>query len=177
MSYFSKFPKFQYTQNNKTSLVTDILKRSTFISEYKPYTDLYASYTILDGETSQSLAYKYYGAATYHWVILMFNEIHNPYFEWPVDAFTLKNICIDKYTETTTYMVKHYEEDELVVGEVKEFKNKNVPWIPPIPIDGALPISFYEYEETLNDKKREILLLRPELLGEFVTQFSRSINV
>lgn len=177
MSYFSKFPKFEYTQNNKTSLVTDILRRSLFISEYTPHTDLYSSYTILDGETPQSLAYKYYGAATYHWVILMFNEIHNPYFEWPVDALTLKNICIEKYTETTMYMVKHYELNDLVVGEIKEFVDKNISWVPPTDVDGSTPISFYDYEEQLNDKKREILILRPELLGEFVTQFSRSINV
>jgi hypothetical protein len=176
MSYFSKFPKFEYTQDNKTSLVTDILRRSSFISEYKPYSDLYSSYAILDGETPQSLAYKYYGAATYHWVILMFNELHNPYFEWPVDSFTLKNICIEKYTETTMYMVRHYELDGLVVGEVKEFVDKNIPWIPPTDVEGRTPISFYDYEEQMNDAKRQILILRPELLGEFVTQFANTIN-
>ncbi len=177
MSYFSKFPKFEYTQNGKTGIITDILRRSSFISEYKPYTDLYSSYTVLEGETPQSLAYRYYGAATYHWIILMFNELHNPYFEWPVDSLTLKNICIDKYSELYMYMVKHYETDGLVVGQVKEFVDKNTVWIPPDVVVGATPISFYDYEEQLNDEKRQILILRPELLGEFVKQFAETINV
>lgn len=176
MSYFSKFPKFEYTQAGKTDRVTDILRRSSFISEYTNYTDLYASYTILDGETPQSLAYRYYGAATYHWVILMFNELHNQYFEWPVDAFTLKNICIEKYSELYMYMVKHYESESLVVGQIKEFVNKDTLWVPPEVVVGATPISFYDYEEQLNDDKRQILILRPELLGEFVKQFAESIN-
>ena len=58
MSYFSKFPKFEYTQNGKTGITTDILRRSSFISEYTNYVDLYSSYTILEGETPQSLAFR-----------------------------------------------------------------------------------------------------------------------
>jgi hypothetical protein len=107
----------------------------------------------------------------------MFNEIHNPYFEWPVDTLTLKNICIEKYTEVNMYMVKHYELDGLIVGEIKDFVDKNLTWIPPLDVDGATPISFYDYEEQLNDDKRQISILRPELLGDFVNQFAQTINV
>jgi hypothetical protein len=147
-----------------------------FISEYKPYTDLYSSYTILDGDTPQSLALKYYSSASYHWVIMMFNEIHNPYFEWPIDAFTLKNICIDKYGEDVMYMTRHIVDyDGDIVGEVKIF-DKSYTWIPPEIMPNTIPISFYDYEEELNDAKREIHILRPELLGDFVKQFGVSIN-
>lgn len=176
MSYFSKFPSFQYKLNGSEDIVTDILRRSTFISEYKPYTDLYSSYTIVDGETPQSIAIKFYKSPNYQWVVLMFNELHNIYGEWPLDSLALKNYCIDKYSEITMYMVKHYELDGIVVGEVKEFVDKNITWIEPDIINGSVPISFYEYEEQLNDKKREILILRPELLNEFVKQFSKSIK-
>lgn len=176
MSYFNKFPGIQYEFNGTYTVMRDILRRSAFISEYKPYTDLYSSYTIIDGDTPQSLAMRYYGAAKYHWVIMMFNEIHNPYFEWPVDAFTIKNICTEKYGEDTMYMTRHVIDDnDNIVGEVKIFK-KGIAWTPPDIPPNTTPIAFYDYEEELNDSKREIHILRPELLGNFIKQFGASIN-
>jgi Base plate wedge protein 53 len=176
MSYFNKFPGIQYELGGRYTILRDILCRSAFISEYKPYTDLYASYTIIDGDTPQSLALRYYGSAKYHWVILMFNEIHNPYFDWPVDAFVLKNICIEKYGEDTMYMTRHcIDADSNIVNEVKIF-DKEVTWVPPEIDPDTTPISFYDYEEQLNDSKREIHILRPELLGDFMKQFGASLN-
>lgn len=175
MTYFNKFPSTTYELAGDVNIVQDILRRSAFISEYKPYTDLYTPYTIIDGETPQSIAKRMYGAATYHWVVLMFNELHNPYHEWPVEPLTLKNICIDKYGEDVMYMTRHNEKDGDIVGEIKTFV-KGVEWVPPELIPSCVPVSFYEYEEALNHEKRFITLLRPELLGEFIKQFGSSIS-
>ena len=174
MSYFSNFPYTTYEFKGKEIVVKDILKRSAFISEYKPYTDLYSSYTILDGETSQYIANKVYGAATYHWVVLMFNEIHNPYFDWPLNSIDLQRYCEDKYGDTM-YQTKHYEIDGNVIGRIKDF-NPSVIWVPPVFTGLGTAISFYDYEVQLNDTKREIKILRPELLGEFVKQFEESLS-
>jgi Base plate wedge protein 53 len=164
-----------YELDNKKTVVRDILRRATFISEYKPYTDLYYPYTIIEGDTVQSLAMELYGSPFYHWVILMFNEIHNPYFEWPLDQYTLEKLCIDKYGADVMYQTKHFEKNGIVVGEVKEF-SKSITWIPPTYSGIATAVSFYEYEQKLNDAKRLITLLRPELLGEFVSQFEAALN-
>lgn len=180
MTYFSKFPLTVYKLDSKESVVTDILRRARFISEYKPYSDLYTPYTITDGESIESVAMTLYGASTYHWVVMLFNEIHNPYFEWPLSTLNMIRKCTDYYGEDTMYKTKHFEKNGLVVGEYKEF-SKEVLWVPPInpAINDLtiLPVSFYEYEEKENDKKRYIKIMRPELLGEFVRQFTTAINV
>lgn len=107
---------------------------------------------------------------------MMFNEIHNPYFEWPGDAFTIKNICIEKYGEDVMYMTKHcIDIDDNIVGEIKVF-DKTSTWVPPEILPDTTPIAFYDYEEEMNDKKREIHILRPELLGDFMKQFGNTIN-
>lgn len=176
MSYFEKFPYTTYELSGATHVVKDILRRSKFISEYVDYSDLYTTYTINDGETPQSIAHREYGAATYHWVILMFNEIHNPYFDWPMSQYDLDAYCKNKYTEEFMYMTKHYEVNGNVVGEIKEF-DITINWVPPTVIGiNQIPISFYDYEVRLNDKKREIRLLRSELLSQFVSEFGESIN-
>lgn len=174
MSYFSNFPNTVYEINGRESIVLDILRRSMFISEYRPYTDLFELYTIQDGETPQSIAMDFYKSANYHWVVMLCNEIHNPYFDWPMNQLDLERYCQDKYGDAM-YQTKHHEIDNIVVGNVKEFK-KGVAWIPPIFIGTATAISFYDYEQQLNDAKRDISILRPELIGDFITQFQESIN-
>lgn len=175
MTYFKKFPLTRYEVAGKESVVRDILRRATFLSEQLPYTNILTPYLIEDGDTPQSLAMSLYGATTFHWIVLMFNEIHNPYFDWPISPVDLEKLCIDRYGDAM-YMTRHQEKNNVVVGEVKVF-NKNVPWVPPAPVGESVAISFFDYEERLNDSRRSINLLRPELLGEFVAQFEAAINV
>lgn len=176
MSYFEKFPLMTYELLGKESIVRDILRRCSFISEYKPYTDLFTAYTIVDGDTPQSLAIKFYDSPYLHWVILITNEIHNPYFDWPLNILDLEKFCKEKYGAVTMYMTKHWEINNIVVGEVKVF-NSNVAWIPPTFTGSATAVSFYDYEQKLNDAKRQLTILRPELLGDFVKQFGDAVNV
>lgn len=176
MTYFSKFPLMIHESNGKETVVKDILRRARFISEYKPYTDLYTPYRISDGETPQSIAHSIYGAATYHWVVMLFNEIHDPYFDWPMSSHTLYDYCVDKYGEDNMYLVRHIEQDGNIIGEIKEF-NKDIPWVAPENDGNHLAVSFYEYEESVNEAKRSIHIMRPELLGDFVSQFGEWISV
>lgn len=174
MTYFSNFPNIAYEFNSKISVVKDILRRATFTSEYKPYTDLYTPYTILEGETPQSVADFFYGSPSFHWVVLIFNEIHNPYFDWPLDQLSVDKLCTEKYGDNV-FVTKHYELNGSVVGEVKDFSPDFV-WVPPSSVGLAVPITFYEYEHRINDEKRYIQIMRPELLSEFVQQFEVAIN-
>ena len=175
MSYFEKFPLMLYEVSGKEYVVRDILRRSAFISEYRPYTDLFEKYTISDGETPQSLALTTYGSASFHWVVLVSNELHNPYFDWPTDQLDLEKMTQQKYG-AAMYMTRHWEKNGLVVGEVKVFKDAQS-WVPPTFSGLATAVSFYDHEQSLNDAKREISILRPELLGDFVIQFEESISV
>lgn len=173
MSYFEYFPKMSYEFEGNKHTVTDILRRCAFISEYKPYTDLFYSHTIADGETPQSLAQQIYDSVNYYWIILLFNEIHNPYFDWPLIEQNMIAMCTEKYTQEVMLLTRHYEYEGLIVGEVKDF---SIPWEPPVDTGLGTSVSFYDYEVALNDAKREIQILRPELLGNFIDQFRKGIN-
>lgn len=175
MSYFQQFPLINYELNGQQYPMKDIFRQAGFITEYKPLSDLYESYTIIDGETPHMISERFYGSAEYFWVILVFNNIQNLYFDWPLTSHALELFCQEKYGEHWLE-VKHYENDGFVVGEYKDFHEN---WTPPImPSQSGLlyPVTFYEYESKVNDEKRRIEILRPELLSEFVTQFKKAIN-
>lgn len=180
MAYFSSFPNTVFEINGKDYIVKDIFRRCMFISEYKPYSDLYTTYTVKDGETPQMIANELYDSAGHDWVLLMFNEIHNPYFDWPMGQQNLENFVKDKYGENVMYMTKHYTQNGLIVGEVKEWVDGSTTWTPPTnPGPGnpnIYPVSFMEYETELNDARRIIHILRPELLSDFISQFDKAIN-
>lgn len=180
MSYFEKFPFTQYNYKGDSIRIRDFFRRSAFITEYKPLTDLYQSYIIKEGETAHYVAEKFYGSQLYHWVVLIFNEIHDQQFDWPLNQVSLENMCKDRYGDVVMYQTRHYERGGNVIGEVKEFSS-TVTWVPPTnpgPLDPLVyPVSFIEYETLLNDAKRQIKILRPELLSEFVKQYEASINV
>ncbi len=178
MSYFSYFPNFIYELDGKSFTVKDILRRSTFISEYKPYTDLYEEYTINDAESLQSIAETYYGSVYYYWVISLFNEIHDINFEFPMPTNTLE-ARIEELYGADKYKTKYFRDSStgLIAGEVKEyFLNYIEPEKPGEPgNERYTPVTFYDYETSLNEEKRYIKLLRKELLSDFIIQLRRSL--
>ena len=175
-NYFNKFPNTSYEFNRQTSVVKDIFRRSAFVSEYRPYSDLFEGYLIKDGETPEFLSMKFYGDSSYHWLLMVFNEIHNIHSDWPMNQLSLEQYCQAKYGEYA-FAISHYEIDGQIVGEVKTFSD---PWVPPPnPYPGnimCIPMTFFDAENTKNDAKRNIKILRPELIREFSVQFERSIR-
>jgi len=103
MSYFKKFPRLEYTFDNgiTSKIAVDILTRVGFKSKVKSTSEMFSSYDVEEGETPEVLADRYYGDPELHWVILIMNEIINPYYDWPISTRVL-NKFIDgvKYPGT-----------------------------------------------------------------------------
>ena len=104
MKYFESFPRSVYlldTENiyNK-QLVTDILARSTFLREVSNNTSIAYDYLIKEIDTPEIIAHKVYGDAYRSWVILLFNNILNPYYDWPMKTDVLENYINKKYGQT-----------------------------------------------------------------------------
>jgi hypothetical protein len=136
-------------------------------------------YEIQDGETVESMAYKIYNSADLHWVIMIFNDLYDVVEDWPRDSASFIAYCDEKYGIYKN-SVKHWVDSSgNVSGETKVF---SMPWVAPsnpgLPGNTEyVPITFSEYEADLNDKKRIIQILKPELLAEFIKQFKDSLNV
>ena len=91
MSYFNKFPLLNYSFDNgvTTKVAVDILKRIGFKDSIKNATELFTDYEVLDGETPEMVADKIYGDPSLHWIIIVMNDIVNPYYDWPLSSRVL----------------------------------------------------------------------------------------
>ena len=99
--YFNYFPKTFYSSNNSTTgldTVTNIISRFTFEQTLKDNSSAFYKYSVQDSDTPEIIAYKYYGSSERHWVVLLFNDIIDPQFDWPLRYDAFINFVDEKYT-------------------------------------------------------------------------------
>ncbi len=82
----------------------NILVRAKIIDYIKNTQSAYSNYTIRDGERPEHIAYRVYGQSDLHWVILLFNEIIDPLFEWPISSNDLETSVQKRYSGKTLFV-------------------------------------------------------------------------
>jgi hypothetical protein len=100
--YFNFFPKTFYEKPDVSvdaDLVTNIISRFGFESSFKDNTSIFYLYDIRDGDTPEIIARKIYGDAEKHWIILNFNDIVDPNYDWPLEQRSLNKFIEAKYSE------------------------------------------------------------------------------
>ena len=162
MAYFRYFNQINYdvrgVKNNvNIDVITNLLQRVRLKLNFVKNQSFFAQHQIVDGETPEFLAYKYYGNTELHWVILYSHQATNPYYDWPLTYFDLKKFVIKKYGEANINDTHHYEDaDGYEVDSTAS---------------GATAITNFLHEETLNDAKRNLTLIRPEYVSNVVKEF------
>ena len=99
--YFNYFPKTYYTSNNKATgidTVTNLIARFGFESKLKENALVFYEYNIQESDTPEIIASKYYDNPERHWIVLLFNDIIDPQFDWPLQYNTLIEYIDQKYT-------------------------------------------------------------------------------
>lgn len=161
--YFRKFPDiyYQYDINGKPTLkiVSDITTNVRFRKEILENVTLYDSYDVQDGETPEIVAAKLYGSTEYHWVVMLANDVHDHLEDWPLDSRTLDLMIQDKYVDP--YAIHHWVNKETGIIVDPQF----------FTFEEVASVTNYEHEVIVNDSKRRIKLISPDLLANILTQF------
>lgn len=146
MKYFQNFPKLIYTFDKDVEnqqLVVNLLARSSFLREIANNTDIAYDYSIQDSDNPEIIAHKFYGDPYRNWIILLFNRIINPYYDWPLKNDAFEKYVVDKYgttLEVAKSTIHHYEK---VVESVSTTNG--------VTLDSntkTFVISTYDYNET-----------------------------
>lgn len=117
MKYFESFPQTSYTLDTNTlsnQLVTNILARSTFLREIANNTSIAYEYSVKDTDTPEIVAHKIYGDPYRNWIILLFNQIINPFYDWPIKNDALEELIYKKYgqnIDVARSTIHHYEKE------------------------------------------------------------------
>ena len=172
--YFNSFPIIPYDSKGDLQFkdVTNLLRRVGMRTKLKTNTFLYDTYNVKEGETPEMIAHKLYGDSELHWVILLVNEITDRYHQWPMTGGQFLDYLNDKYSNPDG--IHHYETtqtsgDTKVKIEVENDVDEDA-------YTGLTPITNREYEENEQDKRRQIRLVDPSFVEQFVDEFKKLIN-
>ena len=165
--YFKQFPTIPYDSKGTGEFksVKNLLRRVGIRAKVKTNSMLFDTYDVRNGETPESIAFKLYGDAELHWVIMMINDITDRYHDWPMSEGQFQQYMKDKYSDADA--VHHYEiSQESGDTDIKiniGTSNTDYPT--------ATLITNYEHEQKLQDDRRNIRLLDPSFIGQFVTEY------
>jgi hypothetical protein len=163
MAYFEYFPTIGYDvrgekNNSRVQAITNVLvrirKKLNVVNSA-----FFEQYFINDGDRADTMAHQFYDDSTLHWVIMYANYMTNPYYDWPLPYFDLQKFVAKKYADING--VHHYED-----ADGYEVDSD---------VAGAKPITNFVYEETLNDQKRTINVIRAEYLPQVLEEFKTFI--
>ena len=140
--YFSKFKKIWYDidNNEKYRVVTNVLQRVAFRKRLKSEGDLYVEYNMKDGDKPEIIANKLYGSTKFHWVVLLFNDILNPYNEWVKETSTLERNIKNRYKGVPVFVNEVTEEEgfSFKTGDTISLYNVNEFGTPSDPQDATV---------------------------------------
>ena len=172
MAYFDRFPLMTYDikNNNVYKLVPNILRRVKLRAAIKSGVFLFDKFDVPMGDKPEDVAFKFYGDAELHWVILMTNNVTDRYYQWPMTQPQFQEFLEDKYDNPDG--IHHYEITRTSgrttsngPGDYSHLVECNSDE------DGASSVSNRDYEERLQDQYRQIRLLDPKYITAFTEEF------
>ena len=201
-NYFRRLPNLDYPSLLKTRKSNlDFVQTKNLFRRAKVREDLFANfmqfdkYKIIGDERPDNVSEKVYGTNNFDWVVLMANNIIDVYNEWPLTQQQLNQYLNDKYTPQELVSIHHHETVEfrdrdnqvivpagLIVDEnwnMEYFSGGQIRSINTPPSTSNMSekpvksVTFLEFETRLNEDKRDINVLKPDLIGLFLKDFDR----
>ena len=184
--YFRQVPDFEYVSRLPNAQISDFIrvknlfKRGKLAEDIFPNLNFFTQYQVEGDDRPDNVAYKVYDDSTLDWVVLLSNNYTNIQSEWPMLQNDFDRYLLDKYgTYEKLNAAHHYETSEI--------KNIDGATITPAGLtvasdysvtyydaatgqevekeNTAVEVTNLEYEEKIEDAKRNIYLLKPAYLN------------
>jgi len=161
--YFKQFPT---TIRDNITLV-NLLKRVRIRSKIFNDSASYYPYVIQLNERIEHVAYNYYGDAHLSWLVLLSNDIVDPYFDWYLNPDEFNKFIVKKYGSVAEAQstIKHYKNttDSHTVS-VDTFETSAASTLSGLSADDYVAVDAYTFEDELNESKKFIRLLDSSLV-------------
>lgn len=159
--FFSQYPNSLYKiSDSESTVVTDFIRSVSIDPVLKENSMYYTLYTAMDNETPEMISHRNYGSVQYHWIIILLNEKFDPFSDYPKSDDVLRSYAKKQYGSVDG--IHHYADiDGIQVDDLAVIK---------------YPVTNYEYLVAENEKKRQIKILRKEMIPEFISMYSGAIN-
>lgn len=97
MKYFQTIGTIYQPVDGNYVLMTNLMSRAKVISSLVQNPLVFYKYDIQEGDTPETIASKYYDDSYRYWIVLYFNELMNPFWDWPMPQQLLDKYIDNKY--------------------------------------------------------------------------------
>lgn len=183
MDLLAILPRVRY--DNKYN-VSNLLAKITTVRENLNHYTVFYPYEIKDGERPDTIAYDYYNDSKYAWLVMLVNDITDPYYQWPLDSRQFFDYLMVKYGQVHELksVIDHYRFQGIGGNTELDPVRINYKMTPEtfaaLSVDdkaGWQPIYLFDYEVELNDNKRNIQLLSNQYIKQVDRELSSIFNV
>ena len=187
-NYFKQVPNLEYVSRLPNAKISDyitvknLFKRGNLADDIFQDLTIFTKYEIKGDDRPDNVANKVYQDPDLDWVILLANNIINIQSEWPMPQRDFDRFLIDKYeTYEKLNDVHHYEtlECKNLTGAVvvpkglwveSDYSVTYYDWYAGAEMtksssDIVVSVTNYEYEDNLENEKRNIYLLKARYLN------------
>ena len=167
MSFFKQFPRTLITVDGNLLNIPDIFRR---VGPNKLFDNMAMMnlYDIEDGQKPEHIAYDVYGSVDYYWLILICNNIIDPYHDWPKSELDVVEFSKQRYGDDNLNKVQHYTDS---TGKIRVNYDQTK-----FNSSAIVAVSNIQHERDTNETKRRIKLPRPEFIEEISGQFKKLIR-
>ena len=184
-SYFSEVPNFEYVSRLPDAKISDyitvknLFKRGFLREDIFQDLTFFTKYQIRGDDRPDNVAFEIYNDSTLDWLVLLANNIVNIQNEWPIPNSVFDELMIEKYDTYVNLIngIHHYEtievkdaRDVVIVNKGLQVESTySITFFDEIAgdtktITPTIPVTNYQYEQKINDTKRNIYLLKPKYL-------------
>ena len=188
-NYFSVVPDFEYVSRLPDANISDYINVKNFFKRITLKQDVYqdlsffTKYKIKGDDRPDNVAFQEYGRSDLDWIVLTSNNILNIQSEWPMPQFEFDKYLIEKYGTYDNLNNTHHHEttelknnDDVIIVQkglrvesnysITYYENSGMVTQSPV-----VEVTNYQYEEQLNDSKRNIFLLKDIYLNVIIDDF------
>ena len=187
--YFSIVPDFEYVSRLPDANISDYINVKNFFKRITLKQDVYqdlsffTKYKIRGDDRPDNVAFKEYGRSDLDWIVLTSNNILNIQSEWPMSQFEFDKYLIKKYGTYDNLNDTHHHEttelknnDDVIIVQkgLRVESNYSITYFEDsgmVTQNPVVEVTNYQYEEQLNDSKRNIFLLKDIYLNVIIDDF------
>ena len=188
-NYFRQVPNFEYVSRLPDARISDYIQVKNLFKKGFIREDIFQNlafftkYEIKGNDRPDNVAFEVYNNSNLDWLILQCNNIINVQTEWPMTQDNFERYVLDKYGDYETLYsgIHHYETVEvknsqnvvIVPAGLQVQSNYSVSYydffidqqIDVSSSNAVIPVTNYEYEEKIENDKRNIFVLKQRYLN------------
>lgn len=167
--YFSNHPVITYRGLN----IRNLMLNAQVVKGVLSKTSVVYPYTLEEGDTPTMIAYDYYGSVDYVWLVLLSNDMIDPYTDWYKGTLDFESYLAKTYGSVANAMstIHHYAGTDLVDATPTTYQYMTAE-------EQGLyhPVYVYDWEASRNEARRTINLIDSNSAPRIALELERLLN-